>query len=155
MAFISSFAQPLLFLHFFCTCPLHQDSDESYLLPAAETPVGAYLNISSIINVAKQTGVDAIHPGYGFLSESAEFAQACEDNGIIFVGPTVQNLETFGDKTKARELAIKAGVSVSYIFAVGVGNFSVMLIHIFGILLSGNAGHLRSSYNRPSCHCLC
>ena len=160
MAFISSFAQPLLFLHFFCTCPLHQDSDESYLLPAAETPVGAYLNISSIINVAKQTGVDAIHPGYGFLSESAEFAQVCEDNGIIFVGPTVQNLETFGDKTKARELAVKAGVSVSYIFAVHLGNFSVMLLlaHtsiVFGILSSGNAGYLRASDNRQSGHCLC
>ncbi|KAL7550341.1 hypothetical protein ACHAWF_013578 [Thalassiosira exigua] len=89
------------------------DSDESYLLPASGTPVGAYLNISNIIEIAKQNKVDAIHPGYGFLSESAEFAKACEDNGITFVGPSVKNLETFGDKTKARELAIKAGVSVT------------------------------------------
>ena len=89
------------------------DSDESYLLPESGTPVGAYLNIQNIIDIAKQNNIDAIHPGYGFLSESAEFAKACEDNGITFVGPTVQNLETFGDKTKARELAIKAGVSVS------------------------------------------
>ncbi|KAL7529410.1 hypothetical protein ACHAXR_002947, partial [Thalassiosira sp. AJA248-18] len=89
------------------------DSDESYLLPASGTPVGAYLNISSIIDIAKENNVDAIHPGYGFLSESAEFAQACADADITFVGPSVQNLETFGDKTKARELAIKAGVSVT------------------------------------------
>ncbi len=88
------------------------DSDESYLLPASGTPVGAYLNIENIINVAKENGIDAIHPGYGFLSESAEFAQACKDANITFVGPSVENLQTFGDKTKARELAINAGVSV-------------------------------------------
>ena len=92
------------------------DSDESYLLPASGTPVGAYLNISNIIDIAKANKVDAIHPGYGFLSESAEFAQACKDAGIIFVGPSVSNLEIFGDKTKARELAMQAGVSVSYMF---------------------------------------
>ena len=97
------------------------DSDESYLLPASGTPVGAYLNISNIIDIAKANKVDAIHPGYGFLSESAEFAQACKDAGILFVGPSVSNLEIFGDKTKARELAIKAGVSVSsYIFWVSM-----------------------------------
>lgn len=78
------------------------DSDESYLLPASGTPVGAYLNIENIITVAKENGVDAIHPGYGFLSESAEFAQACQDAGIVFIGPSVENLQTFGDKTKAR-----------------------------------------------------
>lgn len=89
------------------------DSDESYMLPACATPVAAYLNISNIIDIAKETHVDAIHPGYGFLSESAEFAAACAEAGITFVGPSVQNLETFGDKTKARELAIKSGVSVT------------------------------------------
>eukprot|EP00984_Skeletonema_dohrnii_P006551 scaffold2351_cov84-Skeletonema_dohrnii-CCMP3373.AAC.11 len=88
------------------------DSDESYILPASGTPVGAYLNIENIINVAKENGIDAIHPGYGFLSESAEFAQACKDAKITFVGPSVENLHMFGDKTKARELAINAGVSV-------------------------------------------
>lgn len=66
------------------------DTDESYLLPACGTPVQAYLNIQNIIKVAKENGVDAIHPGYGFLSESAEFAQACADNGITFVGPSVE-----------------------------------------------------------------
>jgi pyruvate carboxylase len=88
------------------------DSDESYILPASGTPVGAYLNIENIINVAKENGIDAIHPGYGFLSESAEFAKACKDAKITFVGPSVENLQMFGDKTKARELAINAGVSV-------------------------------------------
>ena len=65
------------------------DSDESFLLPASGTPVGAYLNISNIISIAKENGVDAIHPGYGFLSESAEFAQACAEANITFVGPSV------------------------------------------------------------------
>ena len=89
------------------------DSDESYLLPTSSTPVGSYLNIQNIIDIAKENSIDAIHPGYGFLSESAEFSRACEENGITFVGPTVQQLEIFGDKTKARELAIKAGVAVT------------------------------------------
>jgi pyruvate carboxylase len=67
------------------------DTDESFLLPpSGTTPVGAYLNISNIIDIAKENGVDAIHPGYGFLSESAEFAQACADAGITFVGPSVE-----------------------------------------------------------------
>lgn len=67
------------------------DTDESFLLPASgSTPVGAYLNIEHIVRIAKENGVDAIHPGYGFLSESAEFAQACADAGITFVGPSVE-----------------------------------------------------------------
>ena len=107
------------------------DSDESYLLPASGTPVGAYLNISNIIDIAKANKVDAIHPGYGFLSESAEFAQACKDAGIVFVGPSIANLEIFGDKTKARELAIKAGVSVSsYVsYYMLFGMLSTHIIH--------------------------
>mmetsp|Transcript_17 Transcript_17/g.30 ORF Transcript_17/g.30 Transcript_17/m.30 type:complete len:1213 (+) Transcript_17:326-3964(+) len=88
------------------------DSDYSYLLPESGTPVGAYLNITNIIDIAKKAKVEAIHPGYGFLSESAEFAKACADADITFVGPSVSNLETFGDKIKARQLAIDAGVSV-------------------------------------------
>ena len=87
-------------------------SDQSFLLPESGTPVGAYLNIENIIKIAKENGVDAIHPGYGFLAESAPFAQACADAGIAFVGPKVEHLDIFGDKTKARELAISAGVSV-------------------------------------------
>jgi pyruvate carboxylase len=89
-------------------------ADESYLLDKEEgaTPISAYLDIDQIISVAKKSGVDAIHPGYGFLSESPQFAKACRDNGIEFVGPTVENLLTFSDKTSAREAAIAAGVPV-------------------------------------------
>jgi pyruvate carboxylase len=70
------------------------------------------LDIPQIIQIAKDANVDAIHPGYGFLSESPEFAQACADAGITFVGPTVENLLRFSDKTAARAAAIEAGVPV-------------------------------------------
>merc|ERR1719331_3738573 len=78
----------------------------------AASPISAYLDIPQIIRIAKDNGVDAIHPGYGFLSESPEFADACKANGITFVGPTVENLNTFADKTSARVSAIEAGVPV-------------------------------------------
>jgi len=87
-------------------------ADSSYLLPVSGTPAGAYLNIENIVKLAVDAGVEAIHPGYGFLSESPEFAEAIEAAGMTFVGPTVENLRAFSDKTKAREMAIKAGVSV-------------------------------------------
>ena len=89
-------------------------ADRSYLLEKEDgaTPISAYLDIENIIRIAKKAGVDAIHPGYGFLSESPEFAQACADNGITFVGPTVDNLQRFSDKTSARQAAIEAGVPV-------------------------------------------
>ena len=89
-------------------------ADESYVLEKGEgaTPISAYLDIDQIIGIASESGVDAIHPGYGFLSESPQFAQACADAGITFVGPTVENLNTFSDKTSAREAAIAAGVPV-------------------------------------------
>ena len=89
-------------------------ADESYVLQKEEsaTPISAYLDIPQIIDIAKKSGVDAIHPGYGFLSESPQFAQACADAGITFVGPTVDNLDTFSDKTSARKAAIDAGVPV-------------------------------------------
>ncbi len=87
-------------------------ADESYLIgPAAGgEPVRGYLNIENIIAVAKQHEVDAIHPGYGFLSENAQFARACEENDITFIGPTPQMLEMFGDKTAAKHIADKAKV---------------------------------------------
>mmetsp|Transcript_12902 Transcript_12902/g.19627 ORF Transcript_12902/g.19627 Transcript_12902/m.19627 type:complete len:1235 (+) Transcript_12902:119-3823(+) len=89
-------------------------ADQSFMLDKAEeaSPISAYLDIDQIINIAKDNDVEAIHPGYGFLSESPEFAQACADNGIVFVGPTIDNLNTFSDKTSARSAAIKAGVPV-------------------------------------------
>src|SRR5687767_5165793 len=89
-------------------------SDESYLIGPTHggEPVKGYLNIEQIIAVAKEHGVDAIHPGYGFLAENAEFARACGKAGIKFVGPTPQLLQTFGDKTAAKRIAIQAKVPV-------------------------------------------
>ncbi len=87
-------------------------ADEAFLIgpPEGGEPVRSYLNIPQIIAVAKRNGADAIHPGYGFLAENAEFARACEAAGITFVGPTVEQLEMFGDKTEAKKLAQRAGV---------------------------------------------
>ena len=87
-------------------------ADESYLIgpPHGGQPVRGYLDIENIITVAKEHGVDFIHPGYGFLSENAAFARACEAADITFVGPTPELLDAFGDKTAAKRLADKAGV---------------------------------------------
>ncbi|HEX8522321.1 MAG TPA: pyruvate carboxylase [Tepidisphaeraceae bacterium] len=89
-------------------------ADESYLIGPAQggEPVKGYLNIPAIIAVAKDHGVDAVHPGYGFLSENAEFAQACQKNGIKFIGPTPELLQNFGDKTEAKRIATEAKVPV-------------------------------------------
>ena len=87
-------------------------SDESFLIgpPQGGEPVKSYLNIADIVAVAKAHGVDAIHPGYGFLSENAELARSCEANGIAFIGPSPLHLEMFGDKTAAKRLAKQAEV---------------------------------------------
>jgi pyruvate carboxylase len=87
-------------------------ADEAFLIGPAQggEPVRSYLNIEAIIAVAKAQGVDAIHPGYGFLSESAAFARACQAAGLQFVGPTPEHLDVFGDKTAAKQLAQTAGV---------------------------------------------
>jgi pyruvate carboxylase len=85
-------------------------ADEAYLVGEGKGPVGAYLDIPGIISLAKEKGVDMIHPGYGFLSENAEFAKACADAGITFIGPRVELLQMMGDKTAARALAKKVSV---------------------------------------------
>jgi pyruvate carboxylase len=87
-------------------------ADEAYQVGAGKGPVVAYLDIPGIVALAKEKGVDAIHPGYGFLSENPAFARACEKAGIVFVGPTPELLGLLGDKTAARRLADSAGVAV-------------------------------------------
>jgi pyruvate carboxylase len=86
-------------------------ADEAYLIGEGKGPVAAYLDISGIIALAKKNDVDAIHPGYGFLSENAEFAKACRDAGILFIGPTPEMLATFGDKLAAKRIALETKVS--------------------------------------------
>src|SRR5688572_20316071 len=93
-------------------CIHRYKADEAYQVGAGKGPVAAYLDIESIVAVAKEKGVEAIHPGYGFLSENAEFARACGQAGIIFVGPRPDLLEMMGDKTAARSLAQRIGVPV-------------------------------------------
>src|SRR5271168_1616734 len=74
-------------------------ADEAYQVGVGKGPVEAYLDIAGIVALAKEKDVDAIHPGYGFLSENPAFARACRDAGIIFIGPTPELLELLGDKT--------------------------------------------------------
>src|SRR6267378_2771951 len=85
-------------------------ADEAYQVGAGKGPVEAYLDIAGIVALAKETGVDAIHPGYGFLSENPGLPRACERAGITFVGPTADLLGLLGDKTAARRLAKQAGI---------------------------------------------
>lgn len=89
-----------------------QKADEAYLIGKGQAPVAAYLDIPDIIKVAKANNVDAIHPGYGFLSERSDFAQACADADVMFIGPTPETVRKMGDKVEARSLAISAGVPV-------------------------------------------
>lgn len=84
---------------------------EAYHIGAA-SPKESYLNIGKIIDVAKKSGADAVHPGYGFLSENPEFADAVENAGLIFIGPKAKSMEAMGTKTRARQVMIKAGVPV-------------------------------------------
>ena len=89
-----------------------QRADESYLIGKDLGPIEAYLDIEGIIKLAKEKNVDAIHPGYGFLSENIDFARRCQEEGIIFIGPELAHLEMFGNKTRARETAVAAGLPV-------------------------------------------
>lgn len=87
-------------------------ADEAYLVGEDKKPIDAYLDIEGIIEIAKRNDVNAIHPGYGFLSENIHFAKRCEEEGIIFIGPSSEHLHMFGDKVQARTQAIKAGLPV-------------------------------------------
>ncbi|HIY17768.1 MAG TPA: pyruvate carboxylase [Candidatus Intestinimonas stercorigallinarum] len=85
-------------------------ADEAYRIGESKSPLGAYLDIPGIIDLAKRRQVDAIHPGYGFLSENAEFARACEEAGITFIGPSSKILAQMGDKLAAKATALACGV---------------------------------------------
>ncbi|MGD9841580.1 MAG: pyruvate carboxylase [Steroidobacteraceae bacterium] len=87
-------------------------ADESYLVGEGKAPVDAYLDIVDIIRIARDAKVDAIHPGYGFLAENPEFAEACAAAGITFIGPTPDTMRRLGNKISARQLAVSAGVPV-------------------------------------------
>ena len=87
-------------------------ADEAYRIGEGLGPVAAYLSIDEIIRVAKLSGADAIHPGYGLLSENPEFVDACDTNGITFIGPKAETMRALGDKASARKVAIEANVPV-------------------------------------------
>ncbi len=87
-------------------------SDEAFLIGPGKGPLEAYLSIDDVLRVAKDAKADAIHPGYGFLSESPEFAEACKQAKIVFIGPTPQTMRTLGNKVDARNLAVSCGVPV-------------------------------------------
>lgn len=90
---------------------LHRNrADEAYLVGEGDKPIDAYLDIEDIIRICKEHGVDAIHPGYGFLAENAKLAKRCEEEGIIFIGPRVKHLIMFGDKVNSRIQAEKADI---------------------------------------------
>jgi len=86
-------------------------ADESYCI--GSEPLAGYLNIYALVDLAAATGCDAIHPGYGFLSENAQFAKACKERGIIFIGPDADVIHRMGDKTEARKAMIAAGIPVT------------------------------------------
>src|SRR6266852_4348662 len=87
-------------------------ADEAYLIGEGKGPVQAYLDVEGIVALAAEKGVDAIHPGYGFLSENPALPRACHKAGITFIGPSAELLDLLGDKTAARTLAKKAGIPV-------------------------------------------
>lgn len=87
-------------------------ADESYPLNPEKGPIDAYLDIKAIIKIAKEKNVDAIHPGYGFLAENPNFVDACEKNGIAFIGPTMDIMNAMGDKISSKQIAVAANVPV-------------------------------------------
>ncbi|HEY0318306.1 MAG TPA: acetyl-CoA carboxylase biotin carboxylase subunit [Solirubrobacterales bacterium] len=91
--------------------PHVREADEAFLIGPA-VPAESYLNVEKIIDTAKEAGAEAIHPGYGFLAENADFARACAEAGITFIGPPPEAIEAMGSKTRAREIMAEAGVPI-------------------------------------------
>lgn len=93
------------------TLSLHRNrADEAYLVGEGKGPIDAYLDIEDIMRIAREHDVDAIHPGYGFLSENSQLAKRCAEEGFIFIGPRLEHLIMFGDKINARTQAELAGI---------------------------------------------
>ena len=93
------------------TLSLHRNkADEAYLVGEGKSPTDAYLDIEDILRIAREHDVDAIHPGYGFLSENSNLARRCAEEGITFIGPRLEHLVMFGDKLNARKQAELAGI---------------------------------------------
>src|SRR5260221_1131986 len=91
--------------------PHVREAEEAFLIGPA-VPAESYLSIEKIIETAKQAGAEAIHPGYGFLAENADFARACAEAGIVFIGPPAEAIEAMGSKTPAPEIMAEAGVPI-------------------------------------------
>ena len=89
---------------------LHVKAGDDAIWVGEAEPQKSYLNISAIIAAAKRTGAQAIHPGYGFLAENADFAKACADNNITFIGPSAESITAMGDKSSAKQIMEKADV---------------------------------------------
>ena len=87
-------------------------ADESYPLNPEKGPIDAYLDIKEIIKIAKERNVDAIHPGYGFLAENPDFVNACQKNGIAFIGPTADIMNAMGDNIASKQMAVQAQVPI-------------------------------------------
>jgi len=109
-------------------------ADEAYLVGSPGEPIKSYLNIPAILAIAKEHGVDGIHPGFGFLSENPKFARACQEAGITFVGPHPEALDQLGNKTFARNVAKKVGVPV-------LGGSDAIKSPAEGLKLAGKLGY--------------
>lgn len=142
------------------TLSLHRNkADEAYLVGEGKGPIDAYLDIEDIIRIAHEHDVDAIHPGYGFLSENSDLAKRCAEEGIIFIGPRLEHLIMFGDKVNAREQAKLAGIpmipgsdgpidSVEDVYRfVQAHGFPVMLKAVNGFKHNGEAVRLHKTVN--------
>ncbi|HKK82413.1 MAG TPA: biotin carboxylase N-terminal domain-containing protein, partial [Prolixibacteraceae bacterium] len=117
-----------------------QQADEAYSLDSGSLG-NTYLNIEKIISIARKSSADAIHPGYGFLSENPIFASACNENGITFIGPGVNVLNQTGNKTQAKAIAKLAGVPVPEAVAFEPSDFNISELPDFRFPLMIKAAH--------------